>query len=189
MTDNAFFSLAARAALAVVMSCLGLALSGCSSWGLDANRLAYAVSPYRMEVVQGNFVSKEQVEALKPGMSRAQVRDVLGTPLVASLFHKDRWDYVFTIRREGVTSQPRRLSVFFDGDALLRHEGDEMLSEAEFVAQLESSKKLGKIPPLEASPDSLKKFAPASSSQPVSRPAPAAAPAAVAYPPLESPSR
>jgi outer membrane protein assembly factor BamE len=47
-------------------------------------------------VVQGNFVSREQVEFLKPGMTRQQVRDVLGTPLVASLFHADRWDYVFT---------------------------------------------------------------------------------------------
>ena len=52
--------------------------------------------------MQGNFVSKEQVEALRPGMSRQQVRDILGTPLVTSVFHADRWDYVFTIKRQGV---------------------------------------------------------------------------------------
>jgi len=186
MTDHAFFSLTSRTLCAVLMSCMGFALSGCSSLGLDIHQLTTTISPYRMEVVQGNFVSKEQVEFLKPGMTRAQVRDVLGTPLMTSLFHKDRWDYVFTLRRQGITSQTRRLSVFFKGDVLERHEGDDMPSEAEFVAQLESSKKLGKIPELEASPDSLKKFAPTTPTQPrVAAPAPTT----VTYPPLESPSR
>ena len=65
-------------------------------------RFADSITPYKVEVVQGNFVSKEQVEALKPGMSRQQVRDILGTPLVTSVFHGDRWDYVFTLKRQGV---------------------------------------------------------------------------------------
>lgn len=186
MTDNAFFSLTSRAVCAVVMSCMGFVLTGCSTLGLDVNQLASTISPYHMEVVQGNFVSKEQVEFLKPGMTRAQVREVLGTPLMVSLFHKDRWDYVFTLRRQGVTSQTRRLSVFFKGDTLERYEGDEMPSEAEFVAQLESSKKLGKVPVLEASPESLKKFAPTTPPQPRATPP---APAAVTYPPLESTTR
>jgi len=54
------------------------------------------MTPYRAEVVQGNFVSKEQLQALRPGMSRKQVREILGTPLIASVFHADRWDYAFT---------------------------------------------------------------------------------------------
>ncbi len=61
--------------------CAGtLMLTACSS----------LVNPYRPEVVQGNFVSREQVQALRPGMPRQTVRDILGTPLVTSLFHSDR---------------------------------------------------------------------------------------------------
>jgi outer membrane protein assembly factor BamE len=54
------------------------------------------ITPYKVDVIQGNFVSKEQVEQLRPGMTRDQVKATLGTPLMASLFHADRWDYVFT---------------------------------------------------------------------------------------------
>jgi outer membrane protein assembly factor BamE (lipoprotein component of BamABCDE complex) len=48
---------------------------------------------YKPEVVQGNFVSREQVQALRAGMPRQAVRDVLGTPLVTSLFHAERWQF------------------------------------------------------------------------------------------------
>ena len=132
-------------------------------------RFADSITPYKVEVVQGNFVSKEQVEALKPGMSRQQVRDILGTPLVTSVFHADRWDYVFTIKRQGVQPQARKLAVFFKGNALERFEGDKMPSEAEFVATLDNKRKDAKIPVLEASEDSLKQFPgrpPAAAAQP-----------------------
>lgn len=165
---------------------LSLALGGCSTLDNATGKLANIISPYRMEVVQGNFVSKEQVEALKPGMTRNQVRDILGTPLLASVFHSNRWDYVFTLHRQGIANQSRHLSVFFNGDVLERFEGDTMPSEAEFVATLESDRKLGKVPNLQADPESLKKFAPAN--PPAARPA-AAPVEAQSYPPLESPSR
>jgi outer membrane protein assembly factor BamE len=180
--------------LATVLA-TSLLLTGCSTLGLDklgTSGLVTSLSPYRMEVVQGNFVSKEQAAALKPGMPRAQVRDILGTPLLTSVFHGDRWDYVFTIRRQGTTAQARRLSVFFKGDTLDRFEGDELPSETEFVSQLESSKKLGKAPPLDADPEALKKFAPLT--PPVATAAGAGSGAATAsvttaYPPLEGPAR
>ncbi len=170
-----------------VMSCVGvsLLLTGCGSLGTSTNRVLTLVSPYRLEVVQGNFVSKEQVAALKPGMTRNQVRDILGTSLLVSIFHSNRWDYVFTLHRQGVDTQSRRLSVFFNGDVMERFEGDDMPSETEFVAQLESNRKLGKIPLLQADPEGLKKFAPARA--PAVNPPP---PSAVSdnYPPLEGPS-
>ena len=148
--------------------------------------IAGVVTPYKVEVVQGNVISREQVEQLKPGMSRQQVRDLLGTPLVASLFHGDRWDYVFTLKRQGLEPQQRRLTVFFKGEALERFEGDPMPSEAEFVATLETKRRSAKVPVLEASEESLKAFSkPAQPAQP----APAPAPASTTYPPLESPAR
>lgn len=170
--------LAAAAALALV--------AGCGSFNGATHRFAESITPYKVEVVQGNFLSKEQVAALQPGMSREQVRQILGTPLVTDIFHSDRWDYVFTMKRKGVAPQERRLTVFFKNDAMDRVEGDTMPSEAEFVATLDK-RKHGKIPPLEASEAQLKAF---EDKQPP-RPAepPAAPPASVDYPPLEAPAR
>jgi outer membrane protein assembly factor BamE len=172
----------------VLLAAAAAALAGCGSFDRMSQGIAGIVTPYRVEVVQGNFVSREQVEALKPGMSRLQVREVLGTPLVTSLFHADRWDYVFTLKRQGVEPQQRKLAVFFRGDALERFEGDTMPSEAEFVATLEGRKRPGKIPPLEASEDKLKAFS--GKSEPAAAAASAApAPAGKVYPPLEPPAR
>ncbi|MCZ2103815.1 MAG: outer membrane protein assembly factor BamE [Burkholderiales bacterium] len=170
---------------AVAVLVAGLAgLAGCAGSG---ERIATMVTPYRADVVQGNFVSSEQVAALKPGMSRQQVREILGTPLMASLFHAHRWEYVFTIRRQGVEDQSRRLTVFFDGDRYVRTEGDEMPSEAEFVASLGSKVQNPKIPPLEATEDQLARFPKA---DPATAPdTPPAAPSGTRYPPLEPAGR
>lgn len=177
-----------RAALVAAVGSAVL-LSGCANWfkgdltsDLSRDRVKTFFSPYRMDVVQGNFISKEQVDFLKPGMGRAQVRDVLGTPLASSLFQADRWDYVFSYYKQGQPLQTYRLAVFFKGDDLERFEGDTMPSEVEFVSRLEARKALGKIPVLEASPEQLKKFAP--STPPSAAPA-AEAPVPSSYPPLE----
>jgi outer membrane protein assembly factor BamE len=170
-----------RLPLAAVV-CAGLA--ACGTFNNTSNSIASIVTPYKVEVVQGNFVSKEQVEALRPGMSRAQVREVLGSPLVTSAFHGDRWDYVFTIRRQGVEAQSRKLALFFKGDELEKFEGDTMPSEAEFVTKLDTRRKLGKVPNLEASPEELAKAQGPRNNE--ARPAAPAAPVVpLVYPPLE----
>ena len=133
--------------------------AGCGSIDSATEGIAARFTPYRVEIVQGNFVSKEQVAALRQGMSRLQVRDILGTPLITDAFHSDRWDYVFTIRRQGVERQERRFTVLFKGDLLESWKGDDMPSEADFVATLDNKRKGAKVPPLEASEDRLKQFA------------------------------
>lgn len=87
--------------------------------------LAGCITPYRMDVQQGNVISQEMVDQLKPGMTKAQVRFVLGTPLITDPFHPDRWDYFYSFRhgREGVP-ETRRLTVIFRNDTLVRVEGD-----------------------------------------------------------------
>ncbi len=97
--------------------------------------------PYKIDVAQGNFVSKEQISALKLGMPRAQVMDILGTPLLVSVFHADRWEYVFTLKRQGVDTKPYKLTVHFKGDALDKIDGEGMLTEQEFVESLSGNKK------------------------------------------------
>ena len=143
---------------------------------------------YKPEVVQGNFVSREQAQALRAGMPRQAVRDVLGTPLVTSVFHADRWDYAFTIRRQGTEPQQRRFSVFFKNDLLDRVEGDSLPTEAEFAAKLDNRRPPTKLPELKASETDLAKF-PAKPSS-VDTTTQLAAPAApVSYPPLEKAAR
>jgi len=110
MSVNAHRS--ARPGLPLLLAATALLASACSSLNNATNSLAGMVTPYRVEVVQGNFVSREQVEALQPGMSREQVREILGTPLVTSLFHANRWEYVFTIKRPNEAPQTRKLTVF-----------------------------------------------------------------------------
>jgi outer membrane protein assembly factor BamE len=170
-----------------------LTLSACETTNNLSNRVASIVSPYKIDVVQGNFVSKEQAAALRPGMSRPQVRDVLGTPLLMSMFHGDRWDYVFTFQRQGVEPQSRRVTVYFKGDVLERFEAGELPTEAEFVASLDSGRSSGKVPVLEASEESLAKFGAANkapdSIADAAQPTPALAPLPERYPPLESSGR
>ncbi len=162
------------------------AVAGCASFNDATRGLADTLTLYQPEVVQGNFVSKEQVAALQTGMTRLQVRDVLGTPLMTSVFHADRWDYVFTMRRQGVPEQQYRLALFFANDQLTRFEGDEMPSEAEFVERI-GRKRTIKVPVLEATEAQLEKFprpSPADDASNAQR-AQSSAPRATAYPPLE----
>lgn len=156
-------------------------LVACGGLNSTTSRVASIVTPYKMDIVQGNFVSKEQAAALQPGMSRPQVRDLLGSPLLVSMFHAGRWDYVFTFKRQGFEPQARKVTVFFNGDAVDRVEADELPTEAEFVASLDSGRRASKVPVMEASEDNLAKFAPAvKPAEP--KPLP---PLRESYPPLE----
>lgn len=171
----------------VVAAAAFLLLAGCA--GGVVQKVSNALTPYKVEVVQGNFVSREQVQALQPGMTRDQVRQVLGTPLVTSLFHGDRWDYVFTMKRQGVEPQQRRLTVFFKGEGMDHVEGDTMPSESEFVATLDRRKAGGKVPRLEATEEELRSFG-GKLPPPVAPQAALTAPSpATNYPPLEAPAR
>jgi outer membrane protein assembly factor BamE len=96
---------------------------------------------YKAEIAQGNFVSKEQVAALKLGMPRLQVADILGTPLLVSVFHADRWEYVFNLKRQGIETPSYKLTVYFKGDALDKIDGSNMPTEQEFIDALAGNMK------------------------------------------------
>jgi outer membrane protein assembly factor BamE len=140
--------------LRVLAAIAALFLVACGSARLPMPR----ITPYRIEIQQGNFVSQEMVSQLKLGMSKDQVRFVLGTPLITDSFHADRWDYVF--RRQRVNSsvlEQRKLAVFFDDGKLKRIEGDVTAAASMDAAGAETP---------EAKPDAQ----PASVTTPESRP-------------------
>lgn len=173
-----------RSAFVLAAALVPLALGACARAPVPVPEI---VKPYRITIQQGNYVTREMVEQLKPGMTKEQVRFILGTPLVTDIFHADRWDYVFTFRRQGQEPQQRRLTAFFKADVLERFEADALPTEAEFVASLDAGRKFGKVPPLQATEAQLKAFDDRNkTTAPVEPTVPAATPAA-SYPPLETP--
>jgi outer membrane protein assembly factor BamE len=129
-------------------------LAGCSSTTvspISGDRVFGLVAPYRMDIVQGNVVTQEQMATVRPGMTRVQVRERLGSPLLTDPFHADRWDYIFTLRRQGTEPQRRSVVLFFKGDTLERIEAPELPTEREFVASITRSQRTVKVPRLELS--------------------------------------
>lgn len=82
--------------------------------------LVSACSVHQLEIQQGNVVTPEMVEKLKPGMTSKQVRFVMGSPQLTDPFHRDRWDYLYTLRSNGEITEKKHLILYFDGDVLSR---------------------------------------------------------------------
>ena len=126
----------------LVLLVMGAAiLTGCTTKVDDTQRtmMNKVFRPYVPDVIQGNFISSEQYAKLEVGMSREQVRQILGTPLLASYFHANRWDYVFEFKRLGEKiSKERRVTVFFDGDKVTKFNGDALPTEVELVAEIDN---------------------------------------------------
>ena len=174
-----FNPLPTRPGAIVATLALGL-LTGCAA--LESNRWTNIFLPYRIEVVQGNVVTSEQIVRVAPGMSRAQVRDILGSPLLTDLFHADRWDYVFLLNRPGTPTQTRAVVAIFEGDKLARIEAPPLPTDAEFIDSINPFRERREVPVLALTEEQMRAL-------PVpQRPAPtASAPEGPVrtYPPLE----
>lgn len=100
-----------------VVALLCMTLAGCGGV-----RLGFP-GVYRIDIAQGNIVTQDMVDKLKPGMTKRQVRFVMGTPLVIDAFAPDRWDYVYRYARAGEPETEERASLFFENDVLARISG------------------------------------------------------------------
>jgi outer membrane protein assembly factor BamE len=96
----------------IILSFIALSLSGCSYF-----------APYKIDIQQGNIVAQENVDKLKVGMTRNEVKNLLGTPLVADIYHADRWDYVYSLRKGWTVEGQRKLTLTFEKDVLAKIEG------------------------------------------------------------------
>lgn len=117
-------------------------VAGCSTYDSLTQRVAQSITPYRITIVQGNFVSKEAAAKMRVGMSRDEVKATLGTPLLTDMFHDERWDYVFYFKR-GSTAvvQQRDFVVNFQGDNVVSWAGGEDLpSELELLADIDGDR-------------------------------------------------
>jgi len=86
----------------------------------SCGRVSGPFSVYKMDIRQGNFVTTDMREKLKLGMSRQQVRYVLGTAMVNDAFHDNRWDYVYLLEHRGKRVEQQRLTIYFEGDELVK---------------------------------------------------------------------
>lgn len=85
-----------------------IAIASCSS-------VPRIVNEYRIDIQQGNVLTQEMVSQLRPGLSRDQVRFILGSPMLTDMFHADRWDYAYWLKKGNSDQvESRRFSVFFD---------------------------------------------------------------------------
>ena len=100
----------------LAVGCLLAGLIGCGS------NIGFP-GVYRINVEQGNVVTEEMVDQLRPGLNRRQVRYIMGTPLIEDSFHEDRWDYRYTLRNGNETLTETQLTLWFEGDELVRVEG------------------------------------------------------------------
>jgi outer membrane protein assembly factor BamE len=132
---------ATRLGLLTLTLLMGLGIGGCTTGVDEAQRnwMNSIFRPYVPDIVQGNFISSEQYSKLTVGMSREQVRQILGTPLLADYFHANRWDYVFEYKRaRQVIGKERRVTVFFEGDKVVKFDGDALPTEVEMVAEIDN---------------------------------------------------
>jgi outer membrane protein assembly factor BamE (lipoprotein component of BamABCDE complex) len=96
-----------------------LALGSCSA----TSKLSFP-GVYRIDIPQGNIITQQMVDQLRPGLTKNQVIFIMGTPLVRDTFHQDRWDYVYSFQPGGGERGQERITVFFENDQLTHFTGD-----------------------------------------------------------------
>lgn len=128
-------------------------LAACSGAPVITNLL----TPYRIDVRQGNFVTQDMVAQLKPGLSREQVRFILGSPLVADMFHAERWDYVYRYQHGWEEAEQRILTVFFQDNKLTRVDGDVVAEDGSAADAPKAAAKVINIPGPAADTDAQEK--------------------------------
>lgn len=107
---------------------VSLLLASCSN--MSAGKIPTLLEPYKIDIRQGNWVTPEMRAQLKLGMTRNQVQEVLGTPLIEDPFHANRWDYYYSFAHQGRLVDQKRLTVYFEGDALVRIDDNGKVSDA-----------------------------------------------------------
>lgn len=108
-------------------------LSGCAAVRNFEFRNLGIPPVHRVTIQQGNVITQEMIDRLRPGMTRRQVQFVMGEPILGNTFQNDRWEYIYNIQVGAQKRQQQRLTLYFDGDSLNRFEGDFVPSEQQVV--------------------------------------------------------
>jgi outer membrane protein assembly factor BamE len=118
-----------------------ICLNACSTYDRTTRKIANQITPYRIDIIQGQAITKEQMEQIKIGMSRNDVKLNLGTPSINSLFADNTWIYVFFYRNGNAdVVKKRQVTLQFNGDKLSNIEADELPSQLELVKEIDKNK-------------------------------------------------
>jgi outer membrane protein assembly factor BamE len=184
MISSRFSSLPARGLLLAPVVA-ALLLAGCGTRTQSTDSFLGFITPYRIDIVQGNAVTREQVAQIRPGMTREQVQSVLGSPMLVDPFHAERWDYFFALRRPGTAVQQRVVVAHFNAAGTLERleAPDDLPDSTEFVASIVPVRKTA--PPVLELTEAQRQALPAPQARRSETSATAPQGAARAYPPLE----
>jgi len=132
--------------IACILGCLASVLeAGCANVPESIETYIPIITQfgvYKLDINQGNYISQDMVDKLKTGQTKAQVKTILGTPLITSAFRDNRWDYVYEYQRNGRVREHRQFTVFFKEDALARWEGDEMPQSAQDLNRIAATRSM-----------------------------------------------
>ena len=131
--------------LKILILAAAVVLAGCST------KIVPALTPYKIDIQQGNHVQPEALAKIKPGMTKSQVRFALGTPLVIDPFHANRWDYIYRLQQRGKLVEEHKVALFFDGDVLKKIDTDMVIPPPPAETQ---------VTPAVATPQALSEQAP-----------------------------
>ncbi len=129
---------------------LAIALSGCSDFSMPTFNMPSLPGIHKFDVQQGNVLTQDMVDKLKPGMTKSQVRFIMGTPLLADTFNQNRWDYYYSLEPAKGEEVRERVAIFFDNDQLVGFRGDFIPSNN----QPDESEESEESPESEKSPES-----------------------------------
>lgn len=118
--------------------------SASSNTALDAKttelttgqRVFWFFSPYRVTIQQGNFISQEMLSQIKVGMTKDQIRFLVGTPLLADVFHGERWDYPFRLQKGSGETTTSRIAIFFKDNKVARIDAGELPTEKDYLIRI-----------------------------------------------------
>jgi outer membrane protein assembly factor BamE len=102
-------------------------LAGCQSFKFPG--------VYKINIQQGNIITQEMIDQLQPGMTKRQVRYIMGNPMVQDTFNPDRWDYIYSMKTAGGDETKERVSIFFENDKLTGFNGDYIPSSVQPAAE------------------------------------------------------
>lgn len=107
---------------------------------------------YKLDIPQGNIITQDNVNQLRPGMSKRQVRFLMGTPLLVDSFNEDRWDYFYSLRNNSADYSRERLTMFFVNDRLHHMQGNFRPTATTAVADAGDATNYDMIPAKAATP-------------------------------------
>jgi outer membrane protein assembly factor BamE len=116
-------------------------LASCSSGHLPS------FEPYKVEIRQGNLITQDMRAKIKLGMTQAQVKAALGSPLINDAYHANRWDYFYSLEQQGKVVESQRLTLYFDKNVLARIDDATPLKPAEPAQQEQAAQEQGKQEP------------------------------------------